>query len=193
MEIYPLKIVMMPSYLIQEIPVWRGWQRQFWKWHLPLKVILFFWLAIHNIILTWDILQKKGWIGPSYCCLCGQMAEDNTHLFIECIFTKSVWEKCAHMLNFNQPVGWTLPDELYEFLGNEQTSFKKIVDPDMLVYMERTNKTLFDGNLPSAWAVVFKILGALKLIIPAQNSQRLRQNPILRINGYSLAFSMELL
>jgi hypothetical protein len=27
---------------LEEILVWSGWQRNFWKWHLPLKVILFF-------------------------------------------------------------------------------------------------------------------------------------------------------
>jgi hypothetical protein len=32
---------------LQEIPVRRGWQRQFWKWHLPLKVNLIF-LAGHT-------------------------------------------------------------------------------------------------------------------------------------------------
>jgi len=37
---------------LQELPVRHGCQRQFWKWHLPLKVKLFFWLAFHNRILT---------------------------------------------------------------------------------------------------------------------------------------------
>jgi hypothetical protein len=86
---------------LQELSVRRGWQRQFWKWHLPLKVKLFFWLAFHNRILTWDMLQKKGLAGPSYCCLCCQKAEDTHHLFIDCMFTKSVWTNCAHVLHFN--------------------------------------------------------------------------------------------
>jgi hypothetical protein len=49
------------------------------------------------------------------------------------------------------------------------------------------NKCLFDGHIPSAWAVVFKFLGAFKLNLPDRISQRVRQNPIMRMDGYSLA------
>jgi hypothetical protein len=31
-----------------------------------------FWLAVQNRVLTWDILQQKGWIGLSHCILCKQ-------------------------------------------------------------------------------------------------------------------------
>jgi hypothetical protein len=80
---------------------WRGWKVKLWKWRVQLKIMLFFWLATDNMILTWDILQKKGWVGPSMCHLCKDYSEDNAHLFIRCSFTKSVWEKCALVLNSN--------------------------------------------------------------------------------------------
>jgi len=83
----------------QALLVCQGWRVQLWKWKMQLKVILFFWLAVHNMILTWDILQLKGWVGPSLCTLCKLNAEENSYLFIECTFAKSFWVKCAHILN----------------------------------------------------------------------------------------------
>ena len=35
-----------------------------WKYHLPLKIICFFWLSMMNKINTYGNLIKKGWIGP---------------------------------------------------------------------------------------------------------------------------------
>lgn len=32
-----------------------------WKWDLSQKIKLFIWLSVENRILTWDILQRKGW------------------------------------------------------------------------------------------------------------------------------------
>jgi hypothetical protein len=80
------KTAMMLSYLLRISRRGTGWKVNIWKWHLQLKIILFFWLAMDNRILTWDILQKKGWVGPSICHLCKQNFEDNTHLFIQCSF-----------------------------------------------------------------------------------------------------------
>jgi hypothetical protein len=55
------------------------------------------------------------------------------------------------------------------------------------IWNER-NKVLFDGKTPSAWAVVYKILGALNKNSTTHKLQRLRLSPIIRINGYTLAF-----
>jgi hypothetical protein len=51
-------------------PVSQGWKASLWKRKVQLKIILFFWLAVENRLLTWDNLQSKGWIGPGYCLLC---------------------------------------------------------------------------------------------------------------------------
>jgi hypothetical protein len=47
---------------------------------------------------------------------------------------------------------------------------------------------IFDGKTPSAWVVVYKIVGSLNKNPPAHKLQRLRQSPITHINGYTLAF-----
>ena len=61
-----------------------------WKFKLPLKVICFVWLCLSNQINTWDNMLKKGWTGPSCCCLCMGDAESVNHLFVDCRFTREV-------------------------------------------------------------------------------------------------------
>jgi hypothetical protein len=51
-------------------PILDSWRHKIWKWDLQLKIKLFIWLAMDQFFLTWDILQKKGWEGPSLCILC---------------------------------------------------------------------------------------------------------------------------
>jgi ribonuclease HI len=50
------------------------------------------------------------------------------------------------------------------------------------------NKALFDGKTPSGWVVAHMTLGALSNIPTDKNSQVLRLSPVIRLNGYSLAF-----
>jgi hypothetical protein len=78
-----------------------GWMINCWKWCDQLKVTLFFWLAASNRVLTWDALMQKGWIGPSVCLLCRASTENVTHLFIQCLFTKRVWNLLAHYHPFD--------------------------------------------------------------------------------------------
>eukprot|EP00253_Pinus_taeda_P018718 PITA_18718 len=71
----------------EENPDWRiVWERNWWP-----KVSIFFWLASKNKILTWDQIQKKGFIGPSRCCLCNSEGETRNHLLINCPFAKTLW------------------------------------------------------------------------------------------------------
>jgi hypothetical protein len=40
------------------------WRLSIWNWQIQLKVKLFIWLVIEEKILTWNMLQRKGWEGP---------------------------------------------------------------------------------------------------------------------------------
>eukprot|EP00253_Pinus_taeda_P018479 PITA_18479 len=71
----------------EENPDWRiVWERNWWP-----KVSIFIWLASKNKILTWDRIQKKGFFGPSRCCLCNSEGETRNHLLINCPFAKTLW------------------------------------------------------------------------------------------------------
>jgi hypothetical protein len=52
-----------------------GWRKSLWSWDCPLKLNLFTWLVAENKILTWENLQHRGFIGPSYCILCKKSKE----------------------------------------------------------------------------------------------------------------------
>jgi hypothetical protein len=76
-----------------------GWRRHLWKWDLIPKIKLFIWLSLENIILTWDILQRKGWQGPNICVLCLNEAESVYHLFVSYCFCREVWSHFYTTLN----------------------------------------------------------------------------------------------
>jgi hypothetical protein len=48
------------------------------------------WLMLEQKILTWEILTKRGIIGPSRCALCGEAEKTLNHLFVDYNFTKDI-------------------------------------------------------------------------------------------------------
>jgi len=69
----------------------RWWGRAIWKCSAPLKIICFTWLALHDRILTWNNLIKRGWQGPGFCVLCSSDEESPIHIFVQCVFARSIW------------------------------------------------------------------------------------------------------
>jgi hypothetical protein len=64
----------------------------FWKvWVLP-KCKFFSWLAIQNRIWIVDRLATRNWPNAPSCVLCNGALESGIHLFVECRFTKRIWE-----------------------------------------------------------------------------------------------------
>lgn len=70
-----------------------GWKKRSWTRRILLKVKLFTWLLSEYKLNTWDTLQKKGRAGPSFCHLCRINLKTTNHLFIDCSFTRRVWQK----------------------------------------------------------------------------------------------------
>jgi hypothetical protein len=64
------------------------WHSSVWKWDLAPKIKLFSWLLLENQILTWDILQHRGFSGPSVCALCLLDSETSLHLMLHCRFSQ---------------------------------------------------------------------------------------------------------
>jgi hypothetical protein len=46
----------------------KWWHNSLWKWDLALKLKLFTWLLMENMILTWENLQRRGRQGPGHLC-----------------------------------------------------------------------------------------------------------------------------
>jgi len=66
----------------------RIWQSRLWP-----KVSTFLWLLSKRRILTWDNLQKRGFIGPSRCPNCTLHSETILHLMETCSLAIQLWEK----------------------------------------------------------------------------------------------------
>jgi hypothetical protein len=66
-------------------------------WKIPQwpKIKMFKWLVLHNRILTWENLMKRGFIGPSRCHLCQVKEETTNHLLDECSYTTEIWDWAA--------------------------------------------------------------------------------------------------
>jgi hypothetical protein len=56
------------------------------------KIKKFKWLVLHNRILTWENLRKRGFIGLSRCHLCQTKEETTNHLLDECSYTTEIWD-----------------------------------------------------------------------------------------------------
>jgi hypothetical protein len=50
------------------------------------------WLALQNGLWTVDRLEKRGWPNYGLCPLCKQTTETTNHLFVQCRFTRRIWE-----------------------------------------------------------------------------------------------------
>jgi ribonuclease HI len=144
--------------LLKIMPWVTGWKIQFWKWDIPQKVKLFFWLAFNNKISTWDNLLHRGWSGPGRCTLCKQESEDNTHLFIKCSFTRAVWDiicrhsKITHCLN-----GENLCDCMTKWI-EAKTGFPRLVAVACWNIWIARNEAIFEGKEASITTVAIKTL-----------------------------------
>lgn len=65
--------------------IWDG------KWR-P-KIALFAWLVGKERILTWDKIQKRGFLGPSKCSLCNTENETHEHILNNCRYAMKIWEE----------------------------------------------------------------------------------------------------
>ena len=61
-----------------------------WKLNLPLKIKVFIWFFMKEVILTKDNLIKRNWKGVETCCFCNNK-ETIQHLFFDCHVAHFVW------------------------------------------------------------------------------------------------------
>eukprot|EP00253_Pinus_taeda_P011233 PITA_11233 len=70
------------------------WQPRLWP-----KVSTFLWILSKHCILTWDNLQRRGFIGPSRCPNCTAQEETITHLMETCPLAAQIWNRVDHCNN----------------------------------------------------------------------------------------------
>jgi hypothetical protein len=164
-----------------------GWRKNFWSWNIQLKIKLFIWLAAENKVLTWKILQHKGWQGPGRCHLCNEANEENEHLFIHCDFTKSVWQQIISSKHYNQSwAGSDLENCLNNWYNNKTVPSSLAALTCWFIWLER-NASVFKGKVPSVSKVVIRSLDALQIPVEKHVSSTLRLNRLNIPLEYPLA------
>jgi len=129
---------------IYEWPQTKRWKFKLWKWEIQLKKKLFIWLASENKILTWQVLQGKGWQGPGQCSLCKSEIEDVDHLFVHCQFIQTVWESLAIRLNRKFPWnGRTLCHFFETWMSDKECSSILVAHLCYNIWKER-NQVIFE-------------------------------------------------
>ena len=143
---------------------------------MPLKIICFFWLSLLNKINTCDNLTKKGWIGPSWCCLCKSALESVDHLFHSCSFTRKVTaliKSSLDILDFLRGTNYHLNVSSWICLGNTLKYLPLLLA--WQIWITR-NKCIFEDLKPDIHLTVHAIKNQLQLFLVKlhlKNSRRL--------------------
>ena len=75
-----------------------------WSTHADPKCKFFAWLALHERILTTDMLALRGWPHDPRCLLCLQEPETANHLCKDCPFSVTVWNQENTWTNKGLPI-----------------------------------------------------------------------------------------
>jgi len=148
------------NYLAMEKNKWThtisGWKKALWSWACLLKAKIFIWLVVANIILTWEVLQHRGFIGLGYCILCKTNCETTNHLLVDCDFTAAIWN-IIQLLLYPQ-FTWS-GTSLEECFNSWHKQIKTLTNLSTFicwfVWKER-NSTIFDDQQPSLQRVVYR-------------------------------------
>jgi len=140
-------------------------------------------------ILTWDSLQKRGWEGPSLCVLCKSNSKDINHLFIDCVFTKKIWERLKFTLKIKRKwEGKDMSDCFFHWIKDKSVSPSLVGITCWFIWLER-NKATFENLFPSVHSIMFKVLGLYKLHSSTQAHVPIKDCMISYLDGSSIAFS----
>ena len=132
-----------------------------WLGYLPLKIKCFGWLCIHQKILTWDSLQKCGFLGPRRCCFCLLDLKNMDHVFGSCSFFQDVWDFiCNH---FFASVRWDkscLTDNIHCILKESSLSMDVLLAILWTVWRAR-NLVIFQNGKADPYLAGMKAIGWL--------------------------------
>jgi hypothetical protein len=92
-------------------------QKQVWKVWVPSRSKFFMWLLLQKRIWTVDRLLTREWINQYFCLLCRRNMETAGHLFLECPFSRQVWEGISIWLSLPrlEPRSWSPTWEIQEW------------------------------------------------------------------------------
>jgi hypothetical protein len=117
---------------------------------------MFEWLVLHNRILTWENLMKRGFTGPSRCHLCEVKEETTDHLLDECNYTTKIWDWVACIYRQSNRVKGdireTIKDWNERYNENEMVNLCWSLTSGMVIWAiwkERNMHIFRNDNLPT--------------------------------------------
>lgn len=129
----------------------------FWKAACPLKMIIFSWLLFENKILTWEILQKRSWQGPSRCSMCHNDGESNLHMFFQCPSSLHIWYVLS--LHFGFPYNlFSSVQEGFKWWSRQSTSWISLFIISCWFMWNWRNAHIFQSSKEPLQAILQRIL-----------------------------------
>jgi len=140
----------------------RWWAGCIWEWKVPLKLVCFFWLTLHNKILTWDNLCLRGWHGSGLCPFCKLNSENVLHIFFDCTFARQVWEFFCATFHINWE--WRLDSVEGHFTHWKNSGHSH---QSLLIFIcwglwRSRNEIIFEDRFPDCSLTFSRILGLYK-------------------------------
>ena len=126
-----------------------------------MKISCFIWITLHNKVLSWENLQKRGWIGPGCRALCGRGEDSVQPLFISCTLWKNIIVLLSDVFQF---LPTQFSDNLGSFLSTWTSHFSKY---SVICYLpffaiwaiwKERNRAIFDGIKPSLLSIIQHIV-----------------------------------
>ncbi|OVA02896.1 Reverse transcriptase zinc-binding domain [Macleaya cordata] len=116
-----------------------------------MKVGFFLWLLNQEKLLTQDNLQRRGWNFPNHCYLCEEETETVRHLFIECKYSKEVWNGISDGTGQHWNAPLTIKEILTRKRANDLNSKgKELWNPLQVAtcwcLWKARNEVYFNGN-----------------------------------------------
>jgi ribonuclease HI len=157
-----------------------GVRRKLWNWECPQKIKIFSWLLIEDKLLTWNNLLKRGWQGPRLCLLCRGNEEMGLHLFVQCPFIVSIWNKIT--IHFKLVFGWTGSTvlECFEYWLRRNSVYSSLPTFICWYIWNERNLAIFKSKSPSIEKIFF-----LSIVVVADH-KTLKLPKTIRRTGHIL-------
>jgi len=113
--------------------------------------------------MMWPNLQSRVWEGPSHCILCKSNLETSDHVFIDCDFTRSVWQLISIALSLTST--WSGPSLSFCFQKWMEVAKNPVQLPILLCWQvwKTRNAALFEEKPPSFHRVANFIIAEMAL------------------------------
>lgn len=128
-----------------------------WKVTCPLKMILFSWLVFSNKNLSWEVLQKKGWNGPSKCSMCLSDLESNVHMFFQCASTLQIWYALSLSFCFPHRV-FASVQEGYTWWSGQCPSLRSMFVLVVWILWKWKNDRIFQDSKSPLESILLRVL-----------------------------------